>query len=97
MIIFTEFHKDRRKIVDFSPIVKFWARELFSCTLYLEFRNITPGLSAVCPVNLHAYFMLRAVLPDLFLKVLYSDDSNAMTVTTLMTLMILTALMPMTL
>ena len=29
MIIFTKFHKDRRKIVDFLLIAKFWAWELF--------------------------------------------------------------------
>ena len=29
MIIFTKFHKDWRKIEDFLPIAKFWARELF--------------------------------------------------------------------
>ena len=29
MIIFTKFHKEWRKIVDFSLIAKFWVRELF--------------------------------------------------------------------
>ena len=29
MNIFSKFHKDRRKIVDFLLIPKFWARELF--------------------------------------------------------------------
>ena len=42
MIIFTMFHKDRRKIEDFLPIAKFWARDLF-CTPS-NFKNLSTGL-----------------------------------------------------
>ena len=32
MIIFTKFHKDRRKIEDFLLHAKFWAKKLFFCS-----------------------------------------------------------------
>ena len=39
MIIFTKFHKDRRTIVDFLLITRFWARELFFIHPLGNFQN----------------------------------------------------------
>ena len=41
MIIFTKFHKDRTKIVDFSLIAKFWACLLFFYSPSISDKSVT--------------------------------------------------------
>ena len=49
MIIFTKFHKDRRKIVDSLQIAKFLARELF---YYSPSSSSLKNMSSLCLVGI---------------------------------------------